>query len=131
MRNLLNLALIIGICLSACSKKSTPKPTPTDVIEYDFKANESGSQYEVNYYDGVSLGSAQNVYSNTWSTKVNIPIGTNTASIFFTGGQNPPYTGTNKGSVTIKLNGKVVATDTASFTSTSTLAEATYQYNAN
>lgn len=130
MNKLLNLALIIGISLSACSKKSTPKPTPTDVIEYDFKANESGPQYEVNYFDG-NTGAAQNVYSNTWTTKITLPIGVNTANLFFTGGQNPPYTGTNKGSVTIKLNGKMVATDTASFTSTSTLAETTYTYKAN
>src|ERR1700744_1740250 len=124
MKRLLNLSLALAISLTACSKKSTSKPTPSDVIEYDFVAQASGPQYEVNYYDGVSLGSAQNVYSNTWSTKVTIPTGTKTANIFFTGGQNPPYVGTNKGSVTIKLNGKVVATDTATFISTSTLAEA-------
>lgn len=130
MKRNLSLALMAMLFACSCSKKSNPSPTPSNVIEYSFTANTTG-KYVVNYYDGVSLGTAQNVTSSSWSTKVTIPQGTKTASIFFTAGQNPPYTADNSGTVTIKLNGNTVATGSAQFTGTNTLAEATYTYTSN
>lgn len=130
MEKLLSLILLAGFCLASCSKKNIPTPVVSNVIEYDFSANTS-AMYVVNYYDGVSLGTAQNVNTNIWSQKVIIPTGTKTANIFFTVGQNPPFTSDNVGTVTIKVNGRVVATGSKQFTSTSTLAEATYTYTSN
>ncbi len=130
MKKILSLAFITGVMLSSCSKKSTPTPTPANVIEYTFSANNSGS-YVMNYYDGVSLGSAQSITTSSWSHNVTIPSGTKTANIFFTAGQNAPFAVDNTGTVTIKVNGNTVATGSMQFTNSSTQAEATYTYMAN
>ena len=126
MKKLLSLCLITGSLLS-CTKKSTPTPAvATNVIQYSFSADNSG-MYVMNYYDGVSSGTAESITASSWSKSITIPSGTTTANIFFTAGQNPPYTN-NTGTVTIKLNGKTVATGSKQFTSTSTLAQANYTY---
>lgn len=130
MKKILLLALAASTMLLSCSKKSTPAPTPTNVIEYNFSANNPGN-YVVNYYDGVSLGTAQTITVSSWSQKITIPIGTKTANIFFTAGQNPPYSINNTGTVTIKVNGQLVATASKQFTSTITLAEASYTFTGN
>ena len=114
--------------LASCSKKSNPKPaTPTNEVEYTFSADASG-KYVMNYYDGVSLGSSQSITASTWTQKITIPTGIKNANIFFSAGQNPPFTANNTATVTIKLNGKVVATGSKVMISTSTLAEAKYSY---
>lgn len=130
MKQIFILALFLGTMLVSCSKKSTPAPTPTNVIEYNFSADNPGN-YVVNYYDGVSLGTAQTITVSSWSQKITIPTGTKTANIFFTAGQNPPYSANNTGTVTIKVNGQLVATASKQFTSTTTLADATYTFAGN
>src|ERR1700754_825892 len=128
MKKLLNLALIASLCLASCSKKSNPAPK-TDVIEYDFtgKLNDEF----VALYWGPNGGTGEDVFSNKWSTTVNIPAGTKTANIYLSIAQEPPYTNNNSGIVTIKLNGKVVATGSNDFTDSQALAQATYTYTTN
>ena len=85
----------------------------------------------MNYYDGVSLGTAENVAASSWTTKVTIPAGTKTANIFFTAAESSPFSPNNTGVVTIKLNGKIVASGSKLFTSSITLAEAYYTFTGN
>jgi len=99
------------------------------VIEYDFSATQSNS-FVVSYYD-VNGQAGQDVNTQTWSTQVIIPDTTKSANIFVSAAQDPPYTTNNVGTVTIKLNGKVVATNTAALTNSQTLVTATYTYKAN
>ena len=129
MKKTLFLALITFFLFS-CSKKNTPTPTPSNVIEYSFTADNTG-KYVVNYYDGVSLGTAENVAASSWTTKVTIPAGTKTANIFFTAAESSPFSPNNTGVVTIKLNGKIVASGSKLFTSSITLAEAYYTFTGN
>lgn len=129
MKKLVNIALIASLCLASCSKKSSPTPAKTDVLEYDFSAK-LNDEFVVLYY-APNGGTGEDVFSNTWSTKVNIPAGTKTANVYFSAAQEPPYTNNNSGTVTIKLNGKVVATGNGAFTDSQALAQATYNYTAN
>lgn len=127
-KNLILTITATVLLFTSCSKKSnTPVPPPANVVEYTFSAGSSG-RYVVNYYDGVSLGTAESITGSNWSQKVTIPTGTKTANIFFTAGQGAPFLPNNTGTVTIKLNGKMVATGSKQFTSASTLAEANYTY---
>ncbi|HWD90323.1 MAG TPA: hypothetical protein VG367_19480 [Mucilaginibacter sp.] len=130
MKQTLILALFIGSTLCSCSKKNNPTPAPSNVIEYDFSASTTGN-YVVVYYNPTDQGSAQNVTASSWSYKVTIPDTTKTAAIFFTAGENPPFQSNNTGTVTIKLNGKIVATGSKLFTTTETLAEADYTFKSN
>lgn len=129
MKRFLNLALIASICLASCSKKSNPAPVTGDVLEYDFTAKYSDSFVVLYYNPKGSSGDYPN--SNSWSTKVTIPAGTKTANIYITAAQQPPYTNNNSGTVTIKLNGKVVATGTGQFTDSQALAQTSFTYTAN
>ena len=130
MKKILSLALITGVILFSCSKKNTPTPATANVIEYSFTANNPG-KYVMNYYDGVSLGTAEDITTSSWTKKVTIPTGTKTANIFFTAAENSPFSTNNTGVVTIKLNGKIVATGSKLFTSSITLAEADYTFTGN
>jgi len=129
MKKLLNLALIASICFASCSKKSNPTPAPADVLEYDFTAKYSDS-FVILYYNPKG-SSGDYPTSNSWSTKVTIPSGTKSANIYITAAQQPPYTNNNSGTVTIKLNGKVVATGSGAFTDSQALAQTTYAYTSN
>jgi hypothetical protein len=130
MKKLLSLAFITGVMLTSCTKKSNPTPAPTNVVEYTFSADNPGN-YVMNYYDGVSLGTAQSITTSTWSQKITIPTGTKTANIFFTAAEGAPFYTNNTGTVTIKVNGNTVATGSMQFTNSSQLAQATYTYTAN
>ena len=129
MKKLTNLALIASLCLASCSKKSNPTPTPTNTIEYHFSAKTSNT-FVILYYDGKN-STADQPTTSTWSTKVTIPAGTKAATFYCSAAQEPPYTNNNSGTVTIKLNGKVVATGTGAFTDSQALAQATYNYTGN
>jgi PBP1b-binding outer membrane lipoprotein LpoB len=129
MKQTLSVLLLAATIISSCSKKSNPKPTTTNVIEYDFTAAQTNDFLVI--YEYGNDGAAENVInSNSWSMKINIPDTTKTTTINFSAAQEPPYTNNNSGTVTIKLNGKVVATGSGQFTNSRALAAATYTYNA-
>jgi len=129
MNKLVYLALIASIGFASCSKKNSTAPAPTNVIQYSFSGAQS-DQFEAIYYTPGG-SQAQNVYTSTWSTKVTIPDTTKSANIYFSIAQEPPYTNNNSGTVTIRLNGKVVATGTGQFTNSQAYASATFSYTAN
>jgi len=117
--------------LSSCSKKSNPAPKSTNVIEYDFSAIQT-NDFVVIYQYGNNGGGAQTITNtNSWSTKINLPDTTKTIYTSLSAAQEPPYTNNNSGTVTIKLNGKIVATGNGQFTNSQALAVASYTYNAN
>ena len=124
------MLLLAATIVTSCSKKSNPTPKATNVIEYDFNAAQT-NDFVVIYQYGSNGGGAQTIINtNSWSTKINLPDTTKTANINFSAAQEPPYTNNNSGTVTIKLNGKVVATGSGQFTNSRALAAATYTYNA-